>query len=320
MEPVIFVELLGRRGQVERRVRVDRFPVLVGRAYTCDLILDDRYVCPEHARLELDASGQVVLRDLGSRNGIQRTADASRVDALPVLPGEEVRLGRSVLRFRSRDELVAPALVDSRQPAWLRWSTSTGAALSWLALVGAISSWQLWRANYAAIRNEQALETLLALLAWTGIWALLGRLLIHASRFAAHCAAACSYWLAWTLFSGALDYARFALPSIGGVQRLQLLGQAALTGLLVCLHLQLATGLGRRARTLASSAVLLLVWGGTELQNRQDPDFWVRTLPYWSQLEPIDTAWLPAESPEQFFAGTAALEDELAALAERDEP
>ena len=53
MEGVIFAEVLDRRGQVRQRVRVERFPLTIGRAYSNDLILDDRYGCPQHARVSI---------------------------------------------------------------------------------------------------------------------------------------------------------------------------------------------------------------------------------------------------------------------------
>jgi hypothetical protein len=322
MDPVIFVEVLGRRGQVDQRVRVERFPFLLGRAYTCDLILDDRHVCPEHARLELDGDGQISLRDLGSRNGVLDLSTGLRVGSLTPAQGRELRIGRTVLRLRAPDHAVAPALVDAGPHRLLRWATSSAAPVVWLPVVVAVQAWLIWRENYSELETRSVLGALLplvlAVVAWAGMWALLGRLLVHLHRFAAHLAAACASLLIWTGFSGLLDYARFALSPIGPLQNASIAAGALLIAALVYIHLFLATGLGRHARALASAGVLAIALVVAALDDREDPDFWVHTLPYWSQLEPVDPGWLPAESPEEFFGGARGLEGELAALAERE--
>jgi hypothetical protein len=292
---------------------------VLGRAYTCDLILDDRHVCPEHARLELDGDGAITLRDLGSRNGIVDLATGRRVDSLAPAQGRELRLGRSVLRLRAPDHPVAPALLDAGPHLLLRWATSSAAPAVWLPLLAGVASWQLWRETYTELEMRSVLDTLLPgvllVAAWAGLWALLGRLLVHSHRFTSHLAAACACMLVWDGFSGLLDYARFALAPVAPLQRAGLAAGSLLLASLVYVHLFLATGLGRRTRALASAGVLASALAVSELGAHRDPDFW---LPYWSQLEPVDPDWLPAESADEFFRGARALQGELATLAERE--
>jgi hypothetical protein len=322
MDPVIFVEILGRRGQVDQRVKVERFPFLIGRAYTCDLILDDRHVSPEHARLERTEDGRVLLRDLGSTNGVIDLSTGRRIDALTPTQASEVRLGRTALRLRAPDHAVPPALVDAGPNILLRRATSTAAAALWLPSVIGVASWALWRESYAELESRTLLEKLLtlavSLVAWSGLWALFGRLLIHSHRFAAHLSAACAYWLVWMAFSGLHDYARFVFSPVSPLQNARFVGESLLLACLVSIHLLLATGLRRGARALASLGVLAAALAAAEVNDRKDRNFWVRTLPYWSQLEPVNPDWLPTESPEQFFSRARELEDELAALAERE--
>lgn len=52
----------------ERFVALNREPVTIGREPTCTIRLDSPYVSRQHARIEVDDSG-LVLVDLGSRNG-----------------------------------------------------------------------------------------------------------------------------------------------------------------------------------------------------------------------------------------------------------
>ncbi|HEY1226492.1 MAG TPA: FHA domain-containing protein, partial [Ramlibacter sp.] len=64
------IETLARNGDVLQRSRIDTLPIRIGRGYDNDLILDDDYVAASHALIELDPAGRLLLRDLGSRNGI----------------------------------------------------------------------------------------------------------------------------------------------------------------------------------------------------------------------------------------------------------
>ena len=60
MEKIIFVELLDRREHLQQRFRIESFPLTIGRAYTNDIILEDRHVSPEHVRIRLDEDGKLV--------------------------------------------------------------------------------------------------------------------------------------------------------------------------------------------------------------------------------------------------------------------
>ena len=72
--------------------------VLIGRAPSCTLVLDDDYSSSRHARLYPEG-GQWFVEDLGSTNGT--FLDSTRVDApMPVPPGSRVKVGTSVLELQ----------------------------------------------------------------------------------------------------------------------------------------------------------------------------------------------------------------------------
>src|SRR5690606_16796872 len=98
---------------VRARVRLDGRHINVGRGYDNDLILDDAYVDARHARIHVDANGTVEIEDLGSINGLVLAGGAGRVPRVAASPGTEVRLGRTILRFRDPAEPVPPALPDT---------------------------------------------------------------------------------------------------------------------------------------------------------------------------------------------------------------
>lgn len=72
--------------------------ILIGRAPSCTLVLDDDYSSSRHARLYPE-NGQWFVEDLGSTNGT--FLGQTRVDhPMPVPPGAEVRVGTSTLELR----------------------------------------------------------------------------------------------------------------------------------------------------------------------------------------------------------------------------
>jgi pSer/pThr/pTyr-binding forkhead associated (FHA) protein len=72
--------------------------ILVGRAPSCTLVLDDDYSSSRHARLYPE-NGQWFVEDLGSTNGTY--LGSARVDRpTPVTAGAPVRVGKSVLELQ----------------------------------------------------------------------------------------------------------------------------------------------------------------------------------------------------------------------------
>jgi hypothetical protein len=179
-----FVELLARNGDVLARQRVDRLPIRIGRGYDNDVILDDDYAAAAHAVVEQGESGQLVLRDLGSRNGIVIQGHR-RQDA--VLTGDTVaRIGHTALRVRAAGFPVAPELVDRTFHAWEGVLPATAG----LTLAGAVALLLRWLTDteyFEPVRYAEALAGGLAgTLLWGGIWACANRLFARHARLGRH--------------------------------------------------------------------------------------------------------------------------------------
>ena len=72
--------------------------ILIGRAPSCTLVLDDDYSSSRHARI-FPSGDQWILEDLGSTNGTfignQRVSTPT-----PLVPGTQVRIGQSVVELQ----------------------------------------------------------------------------------------------------------------------------------------------------------------------------------------------------------------------------
>lgn len=179
-----FVELLARNGDVLQRQCVDKLPIRIGRGYGNDVILDDDYAAASHAIVEPDAAGHLVLRDLGSRNGIV-VAGKRRQDAV-LADDTVVRIGHTSLRVRAADFPVAPELVDHTLHGWE--GVLPGAV--GLLLTGAVALLVRWLSDtefFEPARYAEALAGgLAAALLWGGMWAFANRLFGRHARLGRH--------------------------------------------------------------------------------------------------------------------------------------
>lgn len=181
MSSPIFVEILNHDGSVHSRQSFTQLPIRLGRAYDNDIILDDPHTAAEHAIIERNQLDELVLTDLGSLNGISR--NHQREAFFVVQGGHIYQLGRTRLRIRTPDYAVAPEQLDDTDHRWEGWRpAATGLLL--LSLVSLASN---WLSDLQQIETtEHVLEViylLTAALAWSGLWALLGRLLSSNPRF-----------------------------------------------------------------------------------------------------------------------------------------
>jgi hypothetical protein len=179
-----FIETLARNGDVLQRRRVTALPIRLGRGYDNDFILDDDYAAASHARIELDEAGRLVLRDLGSRNGIVHRG--RRLPEVVLLGDTVVRIGHTSLRVRAAGFPVAPELEDRTFHRWEGALPGTAGIL----LVCAFALFARWLSDTQYFEFVRYLEALAwgvgAALLWSGAWALGNRLFGRHARLGRH--------------------------------------------------------------------------------------------------------------------------------------
>jgi hypothetical protein len=179
-----FVELLARNGDVLQRLRVDALPIRIGRGYGNDVVLDDDYAAPSHARVEADEAGGLLLRDLGTKNGIVHRG--RRTGALALDGDTVVRIGHTALRVRAAGYPVPPELLDR---TFHRWEGALPGAAG-LTLAGAVALFGGWLGDTQYpefVRYFAALAWgVLAALLWAGVWAFANRLFGRHARLGRH--------------------------------------------------------------------------------------------------------------------------------------
>jgi hypothetical protein len=314
-------------GGVRSRMRLDSLPLTVGRGYSNDLILDDPYVDGRHARIVLDETGALVVEDLGSVNGLATPGSPQRAARLAAVPGTEVRVGRTVLRFRDPDDAVPPALPDRPEAApeaapaagLARWTSSTPARLAVAAAAMAAVAGYTWLENHERSSGSDVLSGAMAfaMLAaiWAGIWAVAGRVAGHRGHFAGHLAVVSAGVIAGLLLATVAGWASFLFPDNHFAAPLWVVVWPALAAALVAGHLALASALPRRRRWragLATGGALLLLVGVTTVA--EDDDF--SDVPVFEGvLKPFPARWIPMADAAEFGRMSDELKEEVDELA-----
>jgi len=179
-----YIETLARNGDVLQRCRVDALPIRLGRGYDNDFIIDDDYAAASHARIEMDAAGRLLLRDLGSRNGLNHRG--KRLQEIVLSGDTVVRIGHTSLRVRAASFPVAPELEDR---TFHRWEGVLPGAAGVL-LSGCFALFARWLSDTQYFEFVRYFEALAwgvgAALLWSGAWAFVNRLFGRHARLGRH--------------------------------------------------------------------------------------------------------------------------------------
>ena len=179
-----FIEILAENGEVRQRQRIASLPIRIGRGYDNDFILDDAHTAARHAIVEDDGAGGLLLRDLGSQNGVIHRGQRQLQVALS--GNSIVRLGHTRLRVRASDHPVAPELSDTTRHDW----EGLHPAIAGLTMIGASAAFSNWLSDADAFEPISYLMIIAYALGgglvWASIWAVANRLFGHVARFGRH--------------------------------------------------------------------------------------------------------------------------------------
>lgn len=320
--PVI-VELLGTHGQVRHRTRLATLPAVIGRGYEADVILDDPHICARHAELTRDETGALVLRDLGSVNGIGPRGTTGRAEQVTLASGDRVRVGSLELRVVEASHPVAatvPLASERRLTTGISQPRRALAVCAGALLAFTLLNYQASVTADALLGSVQESIYLLAGVAmWASAWALATRIVSSRFRFVQHWA-----WAVATLFVGLVlttvgEWLDFLGPSLEAGSWLTAVGGLALLPILVAGHLEIASSMSRRKRWRAALSVGAIVVGLTAIASLGSEDStW--SIEFSGTLKPLPTSLVYGVSLDQFMESAQSLKDEVDALAEKDAP
>lgn len=306
------IEAHDRHGALLARAPITRWPVTVGRALDCDLVLDDPFVAPRHLRIDraVDAPRTVQVEVLETRNGARlqrkRHAQGERFD----WPGgTPIDLGHTHITLRLAD---APIADEQALPEFPWRTVGTTAAL--VLLVGAAAMASSWLESRDSSQYLKSLPSVLLMLllvmnAWSGLWAVANKMFAGRLQFWRHVRIACTVYLASEALRlvahlAAFSFSLEALSQFASVLMVLVLAWA--------LYAHLATVLPRRRVGLAwtVAAVVMLgvpAWLGAQWLNRMR----LTNEMYMSSLFPPSLRVAPAVPVDQLLQDAEALRGKL---------
>jgi FHA domain-containing protein len=319
MAPLGYVERLDGKGGVVERFPIESFPIKIGRAYGNDVILDDPYVCPAHVAIAPDEQGRLMVTDLESVNGLRESAWEKPVASLEIRSGSQFRIGHTQLRYCGVDHALAPTLVDrDSRRLWLNspyTAVIVGVAVFLLLCLDAYLT-IIERVTFAAIVSEP-LSTFAMLLLWSGLWALASRVIVSRFHFPQHATIACGAIIGFFLLSFFAEWFEFLFPSVPTLWIAGLFGSGLIIGALVYGHLKFASTMQRHSRLWATLSVSAVVVGVSAISDYAGRSKFSNAMEFTGILKPLDAAWLPAITIDEFVERSQKIRQDLDALAQK---
>jgi hypothetical protein len=195
MDRLALIEVFDFEGRYQHAVPVSHWPVTVGRALHCDVVLNDPHVAAQHMTLEpadsTDSPAGLRVVAGQTRNGVRITAhrhskNLAAGESALLSPGAVCHIGRSSLRVRLAAEVVA-----EEEPI-----AHPAERLQALLTVVACAVLALWLTGEQWLQNEPGatwdkylpplLGTAVGVVVWSALWGLASKIFHRHFRFAPH--------------------------------------------------------------------------------------------------------------------------------------
>jgi hypothetical protein len=314
VDEVIFVEVLGRAGDVVARHVLARVPATIGRAYDNDVILDDAYVSPRHARLERAESGALVLVDLDSRNGLFALDPTTRVARSAARPDARFRVGHTQLRIRPRSYAVPAEREDLARTPWHHNPAALAglyaAALACVLLYAFASTTERLEPLKLAM---PALWATLGVCGWASVWAFAGKALGARGNLIAHASIALAAFALLFVVATLGGYAAFAFSS-SAIGDGTIVPLAAVAAWALYRHLRLASRQPRLTLAVTAFTVVAGLVGVLSLGDYAGQKDQLGRMAFLKEIKSPAVRLVRGASPEAFFAAAQDLKPEVDAL------
>ncbi len=269
-----FLEILDRSGVVSERISLGENSIVIGRAYNCQVIVDDPYVCPQHIKVSLAENGELHVEDLASVNGLSVYRHGAKKAHLKLKPGSDFFIGSTKLRYRCRNEKISPTRRDHSRQFIFNVLQQPKA----IALIIIIPLLQLFYVGWLEQAREVKLHTLLVapasvfvfLIVWAAFWSLAGKLLVHRAMFFTHLAIISTLVGVTTIVEGLTNYSVFIFDVDVWKIYIQYITGFLITMAIIYMHLHFASRGKPQKLMLASgfvSIVLIALTGYFQFEN-----------------------------------------------------
>ncbi|MDQ1363582.1 MAG: hypothetical protein QG652_1443 [Pseudomonadota bacterium] len=294
---------------------IARFPLRIGRGYSNDIILNDPYVAAEHVVIDTAENGWQ-LRQLDTVNPPLHGGKLVAQNSCEIHSGDELVLGKTLMRFFSPQHPVAPARGLHDSFAGMLEVTREFLAVSVLLLV----LWLAQMLNEFLVTSESmplqrlAADTLPvvgAALLWAMLWSLIAFVVRRKMDYLFFLSVTIFYFLADMLLENAINYVAFNTRDILLPEILSYITGGVLMMLMFYASMGHAMTMSRRRKLVLSNvfawtlvAVLGFVMQANQPAFNPDPE-------YPAVLKPLSAQWAETQSMDDFLQESEKLFDVL---------
>jgi hypothetical protein len=325
---VAIVEVLDRDGHARLIVPVSAWPITIGRAIECDVVLDDAHAAARHATLTGAASVVGAADTAGAEDALTLTAGETvngvgigkkRIAAgqsITLAAGDIFQIGNTRLRVRRATDALAAERRLLPEPR--------GHLIPVLGMSAALMLWTAghqWLASDPGARYIDYLPMLLGvpivLLLWAGFWSVGSKLVQHGFAYWSHVRVVLSYSLIMSVVGMALPLVAF-MSGWTFFSRVEGLVGGALACAMIVAHLTLILPSSRRGLTLTFAALFVAGTSLYLLYNHQKQDRLFSEL-YVTTLAPPGLRLAPAIETSRFLDEARSLKSVLDTHAKDDD-
>lgn len=310
MERLAWFEVLNQHQEVVNRLPLYAWPVSVGRAYDCDVVLDDPYIAAHHLNIHLTDDGQYQLDDLGSLNGLY--VGKNKCSTATISADEVAKIGQTWLRLCAADSHAIPAERPLHNTVW--WQSWSGLVLGSAILLSERVLVQWLNYDREDAYNSMFLglfDQIPYLLAWVGFWSLLSRIQTGKSLWMRHAIIASLWGGVYQLISDMSGYVGFAFNSSFTQMLLEEAGQPLLLILLLHWHLRLVSRMSYRKVLGFATAIVFCVVGFFDAKTYFMSDGDLAKMSYISTVGPANILLTRGKSTDEFMQEAKKLKPEL---------
>lgn len=306
-------------GGIQHHEKITTLPVVVGRSPGCDVIVADIYIAPRQYILRA-SEGAAARWEICALDGVNPTLHKGHIlpvgQWVAVDSGDVINAGETVVTLYAPDHVVAPAQPLPQQGGiWGALARMPVAALLFIAVLAMTAGWsylEIWSSEAAMTAAMSVSAVFVIVTIWASLWAVVGRLLTHRSRFALQVSLGCIYVAASLVLGIALRGIDFLFSGNLVSEAATLLTQTVLLAVLIYACLAAATPLPARKRLQGAIAFACgLMISIVSLSTISNMGF-SSVPPITTTLSPSLARFAPAVDAGQFIDDSVSLFEDVA--------
>jgi hypothetical protein len=223
----LIVEITGKEGLRIQRVKLSADGLSIGRAWNSDIIIQDRFVDPDHLRLSVNQDQQLLVDDVSSTNGSRLVGKALNGSRQLYRFGEILSIGDTRIKVFDADTAVAPAVLRSQWFLLAERYSSIRALFTLTVFAIMVQAAQKYSSSTEPIKLEglvlEAFSVVLLLLIWSLVLGFVAKLIRGESNIKALWALGCLAAVVINLAGLILLVVRFNLQDVSLGETLSIL-------------------------------------------------------------------------------------------------